>query len=42
MTLEKIIGRSEEQRILNHVLRSKKAEFLALYGRRRVGENFFN
>lgn len=40
VTLEKIIGRSEEQKILNQVLRSKKAEFLALYGRRRVGKTF--
>ncbi|MCB1073513.1 MAG: AAA family ATPase [Chlamydiia bacterium] len=39
-TFEKIIGRSAEQKILNHVLRSKKAEFLALYGRRRVGKTF--
>lgn len=42
-----IVGRIKEQYILNHILRSKKAEFLALYGRRRVGKtflirNFFN
>lgn len=42
-----IIGRVKEQSILDHVLRSKKAEFLALYGRRRIGKtflikNFFN
>jgi AAA+ ATPase superfamily predicted ATPase len=35
-----IIGRVKEQDILNHLLRSKKAEFLALYGRRRVGKTF--
>lgn len=35
-----IIGRVQEQGILNHLLRSKKAEFLALYGRRRVGKTF--
>lgn len=44
--IEKIIGREEEQRILNKLLNSKKAEFLAIYGRRRVGKtmlirNFF-
>ncbi len=40
VTLENIVGRSEEKKILNQILRSKKAEFLALYGRRRVGKTF--
>jgi AAA+ ATPase superfamily predicted ATPase len=35
-----IIGRVEEKDILNRLLKSKKAEFLALYGRRRVGKTF--
>jgi AAA+ ATPase superfamily predicted ATPase len=44
---EKIIGRQHEQRILEQVFNSKKAEFLAIYGRRRIGKtylikNFFN
>jgi AAA+ ATPase superfamily predicted ATPase len=37
---EKIIGRVEEQEILGEILKSKRAEFLALYGRRRVGKTF--
>ncbi len=37
---EKIIGRKKEQRILEQVLNSKKAEFLAIYGRRRIGKTF--
>lgn len=36
----KIIGRVEEQQILDQILKSKRAEFLALYGRRRVGKTF--
>jgi len=36
----KIIGRREEQHILQQILHSKKAEFLALYGRRRIGKTF--
>lgn len=35
-----IIGRLKEQEILNRLLKSKRAEFLALYGRRRVGKTF--
>jgi AAA+ ATPase superfamily predicted ATPase len=43
----KIIGRIHEQTILKRILKSKKAEFLVLHGRRRVGKtflirNFFN
>ncbi len=37
---DKIIGRAKEQMTLNHILNSNKAEFLALYGRRRVGKTF--
>ncbi len=37
---ERIIGRKKEQRILQQILNSKKAEFLALYGRRRIGKTF--
>ena len=36
----KIVGRVREQNLLKHLLASKKAEFLALYGRRRVGKTF--
>lgn len=36
--LEEIIGREEEKTILKELLASKKAEFLAIYGRRRVGK----
>ncbi len=36
--LEEIIGREEEKGILQEFLASKKAEFLAIYGRRRVGK----
>lgn len=36
----KIIGREEEKRILRRLLDSKKPEFLAVYGRRRVGKTF--
>jgi uncharacterized protein len=38
--MEKIVGRKEEQKILDHLLKSKKPEFLAVYGRRRVGKTF--
>lgn len=37
---EKIIGRQEEQKILENLFCSNKAEFLAVYGRRRVGKTF--
>jgi len=36
----KIIGRIAEKEILDQCLRSKKPEFLAVYGRRRVGKTF--
>ena len=35
-----IIGRSEEKRILEKLYRSPKAEFLAIYGRRRIGKTY--
>jgi uncharacterized protein len=41
-----IIGRKYEQQLLSEVYLSPKAEFIAMYGRRRIGktyliENFF-
>jgi AAA+ ATPase superfamily predicted ATPase len=36
----KIIGRQEEQRVLQKALCSKKAEFITIYGRRRVGKTY--
>ena len=33
-----IIGREEEIEKLDRLLQSKKSEFLAVYGRRRVGK----
>lgn len=38
--MEKIIGRKEEIKILQSVLDSNKSEFVAVYGRRRVGKTF--
>ncbi|HVU94307.1 MAG TPA: ATP-binding protein [Puia sp.] len=38
--MEAIVGRKEEQVILNQLLESEKSEFLAVYGRRRVGKTF--
>jgi len=35
-----IIGREKEIALLQKLLRSKKAEFLAIYGRRRIGKTF--
>jgi uncharacterized protein len=35
-----IIGRGKEKARLDKILQSKEAEFLALYGRRRVGKTF--
>jgi len=35
-----IIGREKEIEIINKLLKSESAEFLALYGRRRVGKTF--
>lgn len=35
-----IFGRKEEQAILERLYQSKRAEFLAIYGRRRIGKTF--
>lgn len=35
-----IIGRREEARLLNQYISSGRAEFIAIYGRRRVGKTF--
>lgn len=35
-----IIGRDEEIRILDDLFKSNKSEFLAIYGRRRIGKTF--
>jgi len=40
MKKKEIIGRKAEQLILNNVFNSKKAEFVAVYGRRRVGKTY--
>ncbi|MCC5832667.1 MAG: ATP-binding protein [Chlamydiales bacterium] len=37
---QKIIGRIDEQILLQEALRSRRAEMIALYGRRRVGKTF--
>lgn len=37
---EKIIGRLKEQQLLRELVRSKKSEFIAIYGRRRVGKTY--
>lgn len=36
----KIIGRTSEKKLLRAVLQSREAEFVAIYGRRRVGKTF--
>jgi len=38
--MTQIIGRKREREILSQILTSKKAEFIAVYGRRRVGKTF--
>jgi AAA+ ATPase superfamily predicted ATPase len=40
MTAQIIIGRIQEKAKLDKILESNQAEFLALYGRRRVGKTF--
>ncbi len=37
---QKIIGREQEQRTLQKCLDSEKSEFIAIYGRRRIGKTF--
>src|SRR5437879_4272481 len=36
----KIIGRWREQELLKELFSSKKAEFIAIYGRRRIGKTY--
>lgn len=36
----KIIGRQKEQKLVKELLGSKNAEFIAIYGRRRVGKTY--
>ncbi|MGA1824906.1 MAG: AAA family ATPase [bacterium] len=38
--MERLIGRKKEQEVLNKIVSSPDAEFLAIYGRRRVGKTF--
>ena len=38
--MDKIIGRKEEKKQLNMAFASKTSEFIAIYGRRRVGKTF--
>ncbi len=40
MAKDKIIGRVQEIRLLDDLVQSGKAEFVALYGRRRVGKTY--
>ena len=40
MTQEKILGRESEIKTLDHLWESSEAEFLAIYGRRRVGKTY--
>lgn len=37
---EKIIGRTREQKLLKELVESNKSEFIAIYGRRRVGKTY--
>jgi len=37
---DKIIGREKEQQLLNACMESGQAEFIAIYGRRRIGKTF--
>lgn len=39
-TIVKIIGRQSEQSTLENIFSSEEAEFVAVYGRRRVGKTF--
>ncbi|MBF0367487.1 MAG: AAA family ATPase [Oligoflexia bacterium] len=38
--MQKLIGRTHELELFNRFFKSKKSEFIALYGRRRVGKTF--
>lgn len=37
---DSIVGRKEEMTVLGEMLSSSKPEFLAIYGRRRIGKTF--
>ena len=39
-TQNQLIGRKQEQLILKERLKSNRAEFIAVYGRRRIGKTF--
>jgi len=36
----KLVGRTKEQDVLARCMASKESEFIAVYGRRRVGKTF--
>lgn len=38
--MTQLVGRKEEQKLIEGLLQSSKSEFLAIYGRRRVGKTF--
>ena len=38
--MDRVIGRKQETRDLIELLNSNRAEFVAVYGRRRVGKTF--
>lgn len=40
MSISKLVGRQAEIQILNDLYQNKRSEFIALYGRRRVGKTF--
>ena len=40
MAKETIIGRKAEKELLDRIFQSKKSEFVAVYGRRRVGKSY--
>lgn len=40
ISLDEVIGREPEIEVLDRLYKSKSAEFLAIYGRRRVGKTF--
>lgn len=40
MPKKNIVGRNEELKILDRAMQSKQAEFVAIYGRRRVGKTY--
>ncbi len=40
MTKKSLVGRKEELKLLDRLYKSREAEFLAIYGRRRVGKTF--